>query len=109
MNGVEFFKPESRRYRLLKIPPREMLDLLMSPRIEPDGAIRAMKITGLPEGCKIQAVVWDNFFSCFVVRLWHESWEEWGTQGPIPELELQVEEKRYRALSEEFKATMRSE
>lgn len=68
------FEGRPRRYRILSVSPELLMDALLSPRRD-GGMIRVVRMEGLPDGCEIQAVTWDDLSFCFKFRLWHESFD----------------------------------
>lgn len=68
------FKSRERRYRVLSVTPELLMNALFSSRRD-GSTIRVIRMEGLPDGCEIQAVTWDDLSCCFKFRLWHESFD----------------------------------
>jgi hypothetical protein len=84
-----FFETEEPRYRVMTVSPELLLEALMSPLVRESGAVRCLHVCGLPEGCKVQAVIWDEFARVFRFRLWHPSFDVVEIGNAIPELRLE--------------------
>lgn len=75
------FKPRAlrRRYKVVRLAPELLMNLLCSPRIA-GGEVEAytFKLDGapLPDDLAADAVVSDEMGNCLLVRLWSSTWPE---------------------------------
>jgi hypothetical protein len=86
----EFFVPTEPRYKVLKVAPELLLDCLLSPRMVPGGMLYWLETSGIPEGCRIQAVVYDFYRDCFCFKLYHPDFPPVNPGEVLPELEVTV-------------------
>lgn len=86
-------KPQSRHLRVLKMSAELVLECLLGPR-------EKVKIEGLPDGVRVQAVCWDDMHCCFLFRLEHESFSKVEPCSVLPELEVRVSRVEEPALME---------
>jgi len=73
-NVFQFEQGPERRYKMLWISPELLLAALFSPQRDGD-KVRVVEVDGLPYGCKVEAVRFDEDRRAFVFRLWHESFD----------------------------------
>lgn len=94
-----FCRPESkrrkeRRYKVVKVRPELLLNLLLSPRLIRDGIGEAytVKLDGqpVPDDTEVDAVSCDDFGEYLMLRLWSASWPELPefTHAPDPLIEI---------------------
>lgn len=74
MNGERFFEARGRRYKLLRVSAELLMNVLLSPARR-GAVVEWVTVEGLPDGVQIEAVVWDDLYRTFTLRLWHESFE----------------------------------
>lgn len=80
-----FFRAPERRYKIVRLTPELLLDALLSPRLD-QSFVRVLRMDGVPEGCQIEAVAWDEWSRCFMFRLFHESFDVLDPAAAIPDL-----------------------
>jgi hypothetical protein len=93
-----FFTAPDRRYKILKVSTELLLGNLMTngiPMLLPDGRARVVSARGLPDGCRIEAVRYDEMCDQFWFRLYHESFPVLGAGYAIPEVQIELTEKLY--------------
>jgi|SRR5581483_3451363 len=84
-----FFKPVEERYKTVTIAYHLMWEFIFNNRVK-DGKIYSLKIDGLPEGTKIQAMAIDPMRMAVHIRLYHPSWPIVEPTAEIPNLGLQM-------------------
>lgn len=84
-----FFKSTDRRYKILAVSPELIVESLFS---RPIGIDKAIEVSGLPTGCKVEAVCYDYERACFRFRLYHPSFPVVPECGVIPEVDVVVKQ-----------------
>ncbi len=95
MQSHQFFTPETRQCKGIFVTPELLLSAFVSPQVI-DGMIECCDFAGLPDGCRVATVFYDQFERRFAFVLWHEFWPEVPLGDQLPILDLQVTRNQYR-------------
>lgn len=97
VGSKKFFQAPERRYKLMRLPADLLMNLLFNPLVRDDEA-ELFKLEGIPDGCQIEGVCWDDGRECFVLRLFHESFDAVEPCDIIPEAVVSVRLERLRVV-----------
>lgn len=95
------FASADRRYKVLWVTPELIFEGILRPMVLPDGNVAALKVTGIPDDARVEAMCYDPMQNRVGLRIWSQSFDQVIEGYSLPELAVQIHQYFYKTLPPE--------